>query len=160
MGARRFVGRVCLLASIACGCGNGSSAPGFASSGVAGHGPGGAGGRVAEMDAAAGSGGRAEADAPVGSDVRIDDSSSDASSPDTSTVDSGRDGNADASDARVDAGPSKHHLMVAEYPGRIMEISADGKVLWEHTTPTLAVMFNVLPNGNVFYPHGAPSPGA
>jgi hypothetical protein len=60
----------------------------------------------------------------------------------------------------VDAGPIRHHLMVMEYPGRLVEISADDKQLWEHRTPSLAVMFNVLPSGNVFYPHGAPSPGA
>ncbi len=60
----------------------------------------------------------------------------------------------------VDAGPVQHHLMVAEYPGRLMEISADGKLLWEHQTPSLTVMFNVLPNGNVFFPHGGTSPGA
>jgi hypothetical protein len=60
----------------------------------------------------------------------------------------------------VDAGPIQHHLMAIEYPGRIMEISADGKLLWEQPTPSLTVMFNVLPNGNVFFPHGGPSPGA
>src|SRR5258706_2140002 len=60
----------------------------------------------------------------------------------------------------VDAGPIQHHLMVVEYPGRIMEISTDGKLLWEHMPPSLTVMFNVLPSGNLFFPHGAPSPGA
>jgi hypothetical protein len=78
----------------------------------------------------------------------------DAQAPDTGSValpDSG---------VVVDAGPIQHHLMVIEYPGRIMEISTDGKKLWEHQTPSTTVMFNVLPNGNVFFPHGAPSPGA
>ena len=63
-------------------------------------------------------------------------------------------------DASVDAGPPRHRLMLIEYPGRIMEIASDGRLLWEHKTPSLAVMFGVLPNGHVFYPHGAPSPGA
>lgn len=45
--------------------------------------------------------------------------------------------------------------MAIEYPGRLVEISADGQLLWEHKTPSLSIMFNVLPNGNVFYPHGS-----
>jgi hypothetical protein len=60
----------------------------------------------------------------------------------------------------VDPGPVKHHLMVIEYPGRLVEISADGAKLWEHQTPSLTVMFNVLPNGHVFYPHGGNARGA
>jgi hypothetical protein len=60
----------------------------------------------------------------------------------------------------VDPGPVKHHLMVIEYPGRLVEISAEGQKLWEHQTPSLTVMFNVLPNGHVFYPHGGASRGA
>jgi len=79
--------------------------------------------------------------------------------PDAQAPDTGSVSLPDAA-AVVDAGPISHHLMVIEYPGRIVEISADGKLLWEHKTPSLSVMFNVLPNGNVFFPHGAPSPGA
>ena len=62
--------------------------------------------------------------------------------------------------AIVDPGPIKHHLMVIEYPGRLVEISADGQKLWEHQTPSLTVMFNVLPGGHVFYPHGGAARGA
>jgi hypothetical protein len=78
--------------------------------------------------------------------------------PDTSS-----DGKADASsDAAVamDAGPIRHHLMAMEYPGRIVELSADGKVAWEHTTPGLALMFDALSNGHVFFPYGGASRGA
>lgn len=60
----------------------------------------------------------------------------------------------------VDMGPVKHHVMAIEYPGRLVEISAEGTKLWEHQTPSLTVMFNVLPNGNIFYPHGGKTPGA
>src|SRR5262249_44676617 len=80
--------------------------------------------------------------------------------PDVQAPDAGTVTTPDATVAPADAGPIQHHLMAIEYPGRIVEISADGKLLWEHKTPSLAVMFNVLPNGHVFYPHGAPSPGA
>jgi hypothetical protein len=58
------------------------------------------------------------------------------------------------------SGPVQHHLMVIEYPGRLVEISPEGQKLWEHQTPSLTVMFNVLPNGNIFYPHGGNARGA
>ncbi len=58
------------------------------------------------------------------------------------------------------SGPIEHHVMAIEYPGRLVELSAKGELLWEHSTPSLSVMFNVLPNGNVFFPHGGNSPGA
>lgn len=60
----------------------------------------------------------------------------------------------------VDPGPVKHHIMAIEYPGRLVEISDTGQKLWEHQTPSLSVMFNVLPSGNVFYPHGGDKRGA
>jgi hypothetical protein len=69
-------------------------------------------------------------------------------------------GSAGMGGAPVDPGPIKHHVMAIEYPGRLVEISADGALLWEHQTPSLTVMFNVLPNGNVFYPHGGEQRGA
>ena len=56
--------------------------------------------------------------------------------------------------------PIKHHVMAIEYPGRLVEISADGQLLWEHQTPSLTVMFDVLENGHVFYPHGGAQRGA
>jgi hypothetical protein len=60
----------------------------------------------------------------------------------------------------LDPGPVKHHVMAIEYPGKLVEISADGQKLWEHQTPSLTVMFNILPNGHVFYPHGGATRGA
>ena len=60
----------------------------------------------------------------------------------------------------VDPGPVKHRVMAIEYPGKLVEISADGQKLWEHQTPSLTVMFNILPNGHVFYPHGGAMRGA
>jgi hypothetical protein len=117
--------------------------PGRAGGGSAGDSPGASGGSVGEAgDNGASGGGNAAGAGPGG----------DAQASDAATV-------ADAI-AAVDAGPIQHHLMVVEYPGRIVEISAEGKVMWEHMTPSLTVMFNVLPSGNVFFPHGAPSPGA
>jgi len=62
--------------------------------------------------------------------------------------------------AIVAPGPVKHHVMAIEYPGRIVEISDTGQKLWEHQTPSLTVMFNVLANGNIFYPHGGDKRGA
>jgi hypothetical protein len=50
--------------------------------------------------------------------------------------------------------------MAIEYPGRLVEISAEGAKLWEHQTPSLTVMFTVLSNGNVFFPHGGEQRGA
>lgn len=69
-------------------------------------------------------------------------------------------GSAGSGGATPDPGPVKHHLMVIEYPGRLVEISAEGQKLWEHQTPSLTVMFNVLPNGHIFYPHGGNARGA
>ena len=49
-----------------------------------------------------------------------------------------------------------HHFMFMQYsPGnRIVELSADGKILWEHPIPSLAVMFKPLKNGHVIYAYG------
>ena len=72
----------------------------------------------------------------------------------------GQSGAAGSGGAPVDPGPVKHHVMAIEYPGRLVEISADGQKLWEHQTPSLTVMFDVLANGHVFYPHGGDKRGA
>jgi hypothetical protein len=55
--------------------------------------------------------------------------------------------------------PGQRRLMVHEYPSRILEIS-DGKMVWEHKTESLTLMFTILPNGNIFYPHGGNKGGA
>jgi hypothetical protein len=55
-------------------------------------------------------------------------------------------------------------IMVAQYSGpggnRILEVSADGKVVWEHKVPSLCVMFQVLPNRHVVYAYGGKPTGA
>jgi hypothetical protein len=46
----------------------------------------------------------------------------------------------------------RHRLMLFEYgkgPNRLLELDPNGKVVWEHKPPSLAVIFQVLPNGNV-----------
>jgi len=55
----------------------------------------------------------------------------------------------------------QHHFMFMQYaPGnRIVELSEDGKILWEHPLPSLAVMFEVLKNGNVVYAYGGAPTG-
>jgi hypothetical protein len=73
---------------------------------------------------------------------------------------SGSAGLAGTAGAPLDPGPIQHHVMAIEYPGRLVEISADGQKLWEHQTPSLTVMFDVLSNGHLFYPHGGEKRGA
>ena len=55
----------------------------------------------------------------------------------------------------------QHHFMFMQYsPGnRIVELSAEGKILWEHPMPGLAVMFQELKNGNVVYAYGGSPTG-
>ena len=49
------------------------------------------------------------------------------------------------------AEPEIHHrLMFFEYgkgPNRLLELDERGKVVWEHQPPSIAVIFNILPNG-------------
>ena len=54
------------------------------------------------------------------------------------------------------AGMKPHHFMFMQYsPGnRVIELSDEGKVLWEHPIPSLAVMFKPLKNGHVLYAYG------
>jgi len=57
----------------------------------------------------------------------------------------------------VAAEPIKHRIMFAEYgkgPNRLVELDADGKVAWEHKFPSIAVIFQVLPQGRVLYAYG------
>ena len=56
----------------------------------------------------------------------------------------------------------KHRLMFFEYgkgPNRLLELDANGKVIWEHQPPSIAVIFQVLPNGNVLYAYGGKPTG-
>ncbi len=52
--------------------------------------------------------------------------------------------------------PKTHHFLYMQYsPGnRIVELSAEGKVVWEHPLPSLAVMFERLKNGHIIYAYG------
>jgi outer membrane protein assembly factor BamB len=55
------------------------------------------------------------------------------------------------------AEPVKHRVLFAEYgkgPNRLVELDADGKVAWEYKLPSLAVIFQVLPEGRVLFAHG------
>lgn len=57
----------------------------------------------------------------------------------------------------------KHRLMLFEYgkgPNRLLELAAEGNVIWEHKPPSIAVIFDVLPNGNVLYAYGGKPTGA
>ena len=51
----------------------------------------------------------------------------------------------------------QHRLLFFEYgkgPNRLLELDAGGKLVWEHKPPSIAVIFQVLPNGNVLYAYG------
>ena len=68
-------------------------------------------------------------------------------------------GLAGAADA---ADPVKHRITFAEYgkgPNRLVELDADGKVTWEHKFPSIAVIFQVLPDGHVLYGYGGKPTG-
>ncbi len=57
----------------------------------------------------------------------------------------------------------KHRVLLFEYgqgPNRMLELDADGKVTWEHKPPSIAVIFEVQPNGNVLYAYGGNPTGA
>jgi len=56
----------------------------------------------------------------------------------------------------------QHRLMLFEYgkgPNRLLELDASGNVVWEHRPSSLAVIFQVLPNGNVLYAYGGKPTG-
>ena len=53
--------------------------------------------------------------------------------------------------------PIKHPIMFAEYgkgPNRLVELDADGKMTWEYKLPSICVIFQAFPNGNVVYAYG------
>lgn len=53
--------------------------------------------------------------------------------------------------------PIRHRLLFFEYgkgPNRMLELNAEGKVVWEHKPPSIAVIFEALPNGNILYAYG------
>jgi outer membrane protein assembly factor BamB len=57
----------------------------------------------------------------------------------------------------------KHAVFFVAYDhgaNRFVQVSADGKVQWEHKLPSLTVMFQLLPGGNIVFAHGGKTPGA
>ena len=59
--------------------------------------------------------------------------------------------------AFCEEGPVKHRIMFFEYgkgPNRFVELDADGKITWQFKPPSIAVMFQALPNGNIVYAYG------
>ncbi len=60
------------------------------------------------------------------------------------------------------AEPVTHRILFAEYgagPNRLVELAADGRVVWEHKFPSIAVLFQVLPEGRVLYGYGGKPTG-
>ena len=55
------------------------------------------------------------------------------------------------------ADPPGHRLLFFEYgkgPNRLVELDEKGKIVWEHKPPSIAVLFEVLPTGNILYAFG------
>lgn len=55
-----------------------------------------------------------------------------------------------------------HRLIFFEYgkgPNRLVELDDKGQIVWEHTPPSIAVIFQVLPNGNILYAYGGKPTG-
>jgi outer membrane protein assembly factor BamB len=63
--------------------------------------------------------------------------------------------------AQQAASNSQHKVMLLLYTptNKLVELSAEGLVLWEHPVPGLAVMFENLKNGNVMYAYGGTPTG-
>src|SRR5690242_14192651 len=54
----------------------------------------------------------------------------------------------------------KHRILLCDYPQRIIEVSAEGKLTWEHQTPSVTVMCDVFTNGDILYAYGGAPTGA
>src|SRR5471030_3169531 len=65
--------------------------------------------------------------------------------------------------ATTNAGDAvKHRILFAEYgkgSNRLVELDLAGKVVWEHNPPSIAIIFQVLPNDNVVYAYGGKPTG-
>ena len=58
--------------------------------------------------------------------------------------------------------PVKHRILFTEYgkgPNRFVELDADGKMVWEFNPPSITVIFQVLPNGNILFGYGGTPTG-
>jgi Mal s 1 allergenic protein-like len=60
-------------------------------------------------------------------------------------------------------GPHRHRILVAQYQGpggnRLIEVSPEGKLTWEHTPPSICVMFQILPKQHLLYAYGGKPTG-
>lgn len=61
------------------------------------------------------------------------------------------------------AEPVRHRVLIADYNPkdghRLLEVSREGKLIWEHKTPGLCVQFQMLPNGHIVYGYGGKPTG-
>ena len=58
--------------------------------------------------------------------------------------------------------PAKRRLLFTEYgkgPNRFVELDGEGKLVWEWKTPSTAVLFQTLPNGNILFGYGGQPTG-
>ena len=65
--------------------------------------------------------------------------------------------------ALADGKPVRHRIMVVEYgageKNRLIEVSEEGRITWEHRPPSLCVHCQPLPNGHVVYAFGGSPTG-
>lgn len=65
--------------------------------------------------------------------------------------------------ASADGEPRKHRVMIADYNPKnghqLLEVSPEGKVIWQHKTGGLCVQFQILPNGHIVYGYGGKPTG-
>jgi hypothetical protein len=57
---------------------------------------------------------------------------------------------------------NQRRLVFTEYgkgPNRFVELDASGKLIWEFKPPSTAVIFQVLPNGNLLFGYGGSPTG-
>ena len=67
-----------------------------------------------------------------------------------------------AAAGRAAAPPIKHALLLAEYgkgPNRLLKLGADGSLVKELRPPSIMVIFQPLPNGNVLWAYGGKPTG-
>ncbi len=58
--------------------------------------------------------------------------------------------------------PIRHRLLLTEYgkgPNRFVELDAEGRIVWEFKPPSITVIFQVLPNGNILFGYGGQPTG-
>jgi hypothetical protein len=59
--------------------------------------------------------------------------------------------------------PRRHRILVAQYQGPggnwLIEVSAEGKLTWEHKVLSACVIFQLLPNDPILYAYGGTPTG-